>query len=159
MDVTDSRVFFELDQLRKRLNHSLAERFNFLQQHFSLVMERDDLYIEFVSLQNLLGNHKEAIHLLAARNFHPWEGGEGKTSGQHIIAHVELAKQAILERDYEQALKLLAVAQDYPLNLGEGKLFGAQENDIHYWLGCVFEILGQHDNARYYWELASEGLF
>jgi len=157
-DVSDSRIFFELDQVRKRLNHSLIERYNFLQQYSSLVNERDDLYIEFVSLQNLLGKYKEAIHSLATRNFHPWEGGEGKTSGQHIIANVELAKQAFLERDYEQALKHLTAAQDYPLNLGEGKLFGSRENDIHYWLGCVFESLRQHDNARYYWELASEGL-
>jgi tetratricopeptide (TPR) repeat protein len=46
----------------------------------------------------------------------------------------------------------------YPPNLGEGKLYGAQENDVHYWLGCAHEGLGNGDKATYYWEKAAVGI-
>lgn len=153
----DSRILFEMDQLRKRLNHPLDKRFNFLHDFPVQVKDRDDLYIEYVSLLNLTGKHEEAKTWLADRNFHPWEGGEGKSSRQYILTQVELAKIALQEERFKEAIELLEAAQVYPLNLGEGKLFGAQENDIHYWLGCVYEKSGDLKQANHYWGKASQG--
>ncbi len=158
LDPTDSRILFELDQLNKRLNRPVAARLAFLNRYPALVRDRDDLFIEYVTLHNLAGNHAEAARLLASRTFHPWEGGEGKVSGQHVQAHVELAKKAISEEQYPQAVALLQTAEVYPPNLGEGKLYGAQENDVHYWLGCAHEGLGNGDKATYYWEKAAVGI-
>ena len=91
------------------------------------------------------------------RQFHPWEGGEGKVSGQYLISLLELAKQHISASDYAEAIKLLTQAQHYPPNLGEGKLFGAQENDIFYYLGLCYEALENHLAAKKYFEKAVEG--
>lgn len=157
-DPTDSRILFELDQLKKLMKQAPAERLAFLQNHPSLVEDRDDLYIEFVTLLVLTGDLKKAAELLAARRFHPWEGGEGKTSGQHIHIHVELAKQAMQRGNWESARAFLEAAMVYPENLGEGKLYGAQENDIHFWLGCVHEKMGDLTRAKEYWKKASVGL-
>jgi hypothetical protein len=33
-----------------------------------------------------------------------------------------------------KAINHLKATESYPHNLGEGKLYGARENDIHYWL-------------------------
>jgi tetratricopeptide (TPR) repeat protein len=156
-DPTDARVLFELDYLYKRTNKKPAARLVFLKKHEDLVQSRDDLFIEFVTLHNLLGLHDEAAVLLAGRNFHPWEGGEGKVSGQHIITYVELAKKAIAKHDYTHAIQLLKKAEEYPHNLGEGKLYGARENDIHFWIGYAYERLGNHQHADRYFEMATNG--
>lgn len=96
--------------------------------------------------------------MLIKRQFHPWEGGEGKVPGQYLFSHVSMAKKAILKKQYKDSIQHLESAQIYPHNLGEGKLAGAQENDIFYWLGCAFKGLGDIDNANQYWEKASTGL-
>ncbi|HEX8531574.1 MAG TPA: DUF5107 domain-containing protein, partial [Cytophagales bacterium] len=157
LDPTDARVLFELDQLYKRLNRPVAARLAFLNRYPALVRDRDDLFIEYVTLHNLTGQPAEAARLLASRTFHPWEGGEGKVSGQHVQAYVELAKRAIASAQYPQAVALLQTAEVYPTNLGEGKLYGAQENDVHYWLGCAHEGLGDEAQAACYWEKAAVG--
>lgn len=157
LDTTDSRILMELDQLYKRLCHPHAKRLAFLDNDFHLVEQRDDVYLEYATLNNQLGNYAKAIELIDKRIFHPWEGGEGKVPAQYQLARVELAKQFLTNKKYEQAIKLLNECLEYPHNLGEGKLHGAQENDFHYWLGCAYEGLGQTDNARSYWELAKDG--
>ena len=46
----------------------------------------------------------------------------------------------------------------YPDNLGEGKLYGTQENHVHYLTGCAYEALGDHDQATAYFQKAATGL-
>ncbi|MEO5995814.1 MAG: DUF5107 domain-containing protein [Chitinophagaceae bacterium] len=157
-DENDSRVLFELDQLQKRFNKSPQDRLTFLSKYPSLIEERDDLYIEYVLLLSISGNTEKAKLLLADRKFHPWEGGEGKTSGQHIHVYVELAKQSLEKGEYDKALFLLDIARHYPENLGEGKLYGFQENDIDYWTGCVYDNVKDNRTATEYWSKASIGL-
>lgn len=158
LDSTDSRLLMELDQLYKKINVSVDERLKLLEDNLKLTESRDDLYLERVSLYNFKGNHTKAFDLLQARQFHPWEGGEGKVPFQHINIQVELAKQFIEDNKSQEAIQCLEAAQEYPHNLGEGKLFGAQENDIFYWLGCAYEQLGNSDEAKDAWKKAAEGL-
>lgn len=157
-DPGDARVLFELDQLYKKIGLPAEERLEFLKGRMKLVTARDDLYLEYVTLHNLLGKHNDAISLLTSRHFHPWEGGEGKTTGQYVLAHVELAKQCIDAGNFANAVELLQSALVYPQNLGEGKLAGAQENNIYYYLGCAYEGLGQHEDAEASFRTAANGL-
>jgi len=158
LDSEDSRLLMELDQLYKKFNVSVEKRLSLLEEHLELTRSRDDLYLERISLYNFKGNHHKALELIEKRQFHPWEGGEGKVPFQHINTHVELAKGCLSKEQPEEAISHLEAAQVYPHNLGEGKLFGAQENDIFYWLGCAWEQLGDMKKARGAWETASEGL-
>lgn len=157
-DPQDARVLYELDQLHKLMQASPANRLSALQQHENILKERDDLFIEYITLHTLTGQPAKALQLLQSHKFHPWEGGEGKTSNQHIAIHIQLALNAIADGDYEKAIELLHAAQSYPENLGEGKLFGAQENDIHYWIGYACEKMGRQNEAIASWEKASVGL-
>jgi len=158
LDNNDARILMELDQLYKRVNKNLNFRFDFLEKNKDLVNQRDDVYLEFITLLNLRREHQQALDLLENRIFHPWEGGEGKVAIQYVTALVEMAKQAIADGDNARAIQNLNDAQHYPHNLAEGKLTGAQENDIFYWLGVAFEKLDDLSAATANWEKAATGL-
>jgi tetratricopeptide (TPR) repeat protein len=157
LDPTDSRVFFELDQLDKKVGKSPAERLAQLAAHQALVDERDDLTVEYVTLLNLTGRHAEALAILLGRTFHPWEGGEGKVSGQYVTALVELAKAALVAGDAVSAIEQLKRARSYPDNLAEGKLAGAQENAIDYWLGRAYTLRGDITEAARWHRRGAQG--
>ena len=143
----DARVLMELDQLYKKLNRPAQERLAFLERHLPLVELRDDLYLERAALYNQLEQYETARTLIAARKFHPWEGGEGKVSGQYVAAHLGLAKQALKALKFKKALEWLDRAKTYPHNLGEGKLYGASESDLYYFQGVAFLELGDRIRA------------
>ena len=65
-----------------------AERLARLEAHAALVEQRDDLSIEQIGLLNLLDQPDTASARLMARNFHPWEGGEGKATAQYVASLV-----------------------------------------------------------------------
>ena len=154
----NARVLMELDQLYKKMNVSIAERLVLLEKNSILTESRDDLYLERVALYNISGEHAKALELIKKRQFHPWEGGEGKVPFQYLTAQVERAKQLLAEKDWQQAIAHLEAAQNYPPNLGEGKLYGTQENDIFYWLGVAYLQAGESEKAETNWEKAAIGL-
>ncbi|WP_068778462.1 DUF5107 domain-containing protein [Paenibacillus sp. GM2] len=158
LNPSDARVFYELDQLYKKLAYSSEQRLANLEQHQELVLLRDDLYLEYITLHNSLHRHEEAISLILNRHFHPWEGGEGKVPAQYVLAHVECAKKRLQEGQAEEAIEHLLAAKRYPQNIGEGKLDGAQENNIHYYLGLAYRMLGLQELAAEYLTEASQGL-
>jgi tetratricopeptide (TPR) repeat protein len=158
LNLDDGRVLYELDQLAKRLNHDPESRLDRLQANPRCVERRDDLTIEQITLLNQLGRHEEALEMLLGRQFHPWEGGEGKASTQYVFSLTELARQAIAEERLAEAGDLLEQSLVWPDSLGEGKLAGIQENNIHYWLGQVYRLQGQEDAACTWFERASHGL-
>ena len=152
MDKTDARVFFELDQLYKVLNLSLAERLDSMNANAGLLEKRDDLYTEYITLLNLNGEYENAYNRIMNHNFHPWEGGEGKIPAQYRIALMNMAKTA----DKAKAIELLEKALVYPYNLGEGKLIGNLDNDIYYMLGTLYEDKEKSEEA---YKLAARGDF
>lgn len=158
LDPSDARVCFELDQLYKKCNYAPAFRLANLEAHPALVTQRDDLTIERISLLNWLGRADDAFALLMGRNFHPWEGGEGKATGQYVLCLVERAKGLLAQDNAQEAIACLTEAQHYPHNLGEGKLYGAQENQIFYYLGVAYQRLGEADAARHWFNRAATGL-
>ena len=143
LDETDSRVLMELDQLYKRLQKPHQERLDFLQKYPQLIAKRDDLVLEEITLLNQLGRYEEAKEKLDAHQFHPWEGGEGKVPAQYQFCRIEMAKSILTHSpspkgegsDHLRAKRLLEECLVYPPHLGEGKLYGAQDNDILYFLG------------------------
>lgn len=153
----DARILMEVNQLYFRLNKPVQKRLQFLTKHLSQVEKRDDLYLEVAALHNLQGDHRQALDLILSRQFHPWEGGEGKGSGQYISALVGLAQQDLGKGNFEQAIEKLNAARTFPHNLGEGKLPDAPENDILYWIGCAYEGLNRKEKAEEYFEKATRG--
>lgn len=157
LDPTDARVLFEMDQLYKKMGVAPTVRLQTLEQHRTLVEQRDDLYLERVTLLNILGRHEDALDSLMGHTFHPWEGGEGKVAEQYVLSLIQLARHDIAAGRYTEAINRLNHARTYPDNLNEGKLAGDQENHINYYLGIVHDALGKADQARDFYERASIG--
>ena len=136
LNENDARMLMELDQLYKRLHKPHQERLDFLQLYPELIQQRDDLALEEATLLNMLGRYEEAKERIDHRIFHPWEGGEGKVSGQYQMSRLEIAKQ-LLQKDPKstRAKQLLEECLVFPHHLGEGKLYGSQDNDFLYFLG------------------------
>lgn len=158
LNPSDARVLMELDQLYKKLNYTAEKRIAFLQQYPALVSSRDDLFIEWAGLHVKVGKYTDACQLVMGRQFHPWEGGEGKVTGTYVKSLIGKARRAIDEKQFAQAITWLEEAKVYPDNLGEGKLAGAQDNEIDYWLGCAAHGLGDVSLAQVCWQKASTGL-
>lgn len=157
LDETDARVFLELDQLYKKLRTPFSERLKHYEQHFAIVTQRDDTMLEFITLYNLTGNHQKAYDTIMSHRFRPWEGAEGRISGQYKIALLELAKEKLAVSDYVAAEAYLEKALIYPENLGEGRLEGTKENSIYYYLGIVKKALGKLEDAKSCFEKAQLG--
>ena len=159
LDTSDARILMELDQLYKKLGRSFQFRLELLEKYPESINNRDDLSLERVILYNMTGEFGKALDLIMQRKFHPWEGGEGKVTGEYLFSHIELGKKAISQKEYKKAIEHLKATENYPHNLGEGKLYGARENDIHYWMGCAYDGLNDATMAKRYWEKASTGRY
>lgn len=147
LDPSDARIFLELDQLHKKLGWSFEQRLADYEAHTALLEKRDDLYIEYITLVNLTGDHEKAYDCIMGHRFHPWEGGEGRITTQYTLALLALAQDALRQRDDQKAEELLRKAFVYPENLGEGKLEGTRDNHLYYHLGLALEGQGRTAEA------------
>jgi tetratricopeptide (TPR) repeat protein len=152
---SDARLLFERDQLWKRLGETPEKRLRELEKFPRLVSQRDDLTVEFCALLNQVGRPADALTLVAARKFQPWEGGEGGALGQHVRAQLALGRAALTENDFGGAKKCFEFALTSPRNLGEAKHLLANQSDIHFWLGVALDSLGEKKIAREHWLAAA----
>ncbi|WP_297207786.1 DUF5107 domain-containing protein [uncultured Pluralibacter sp.] len=146
LEPDNARFLFELDCLAKLNAGPVAERLAALEGRQDVVFRRDDLTAELLSLWNASGRWQEASEVLHTRTFHPWEGGEGKVTGQYLLNQMHRALAAIENREYGRATDLLTDALHYPHNLGEGRLPGQTDNDLWYLLGICAR--GEGDLAQ-----------
>jgi len=147
LDPGDARILLELDQLEKGAGTAPAERLRRLEQFPELVALRDDLSLERAALLNLAGRPEAARTLLEGRQFHPWEGGEGKVAAQYALACLELAREAVRAGRFGEALAQAGQAMAYPPNLGEAPLAGCVEGDAHFHAGLALRGLGEAGRA------------
>lgn len=153
-DPKDARLLLELDLLKANKGVSVAERLAFLEKYIEVVKLRDDLYVEYITLLNNEGFYEKALAAIESRQFHPWEGGEGKISTQYVYSLVQLA---INEKRLEVATAYLLKALERPHNLGEGKLANYHDNYAHFYLGEIYEKRGETKQAKHHYKLATIG--
>ena len=136
------------------IRYSNVEEDEELQAYVKQLEEDPEVKALYADMQS---RYQEALDMLMGRQFHPWEGGEGKITTQYTISLLEMAKQCLASEKYEQAEKLLKKALVYPENLGEGKLEGTKDNHLFYHLGLALEAQGKHDEAKTCFETATIG--
>jgi tetratricopeptide (TPR) repeat protein len=150
-NLDDARLLYEADQLRKRTGAHASQRLATFESHLHLVAQRDDLTVEFITLLNQTGRAEQALELLLARRFNPWEGGEGLVSGQYVWAHILLGRSFLERSNPQKALAHFSAAREYPQNLGEGKHLLTRETHLDYFAGLALSQMGRPDEARTCW--------
>ena len=140
----DPRLPMEMDQLSQRLGASPAERLENLEKQIKLVEQRDDLSLTLAELYSQTGQPGKALEILASRQFHAWEGGEGGPAGQYALAQTMLGMECVREGDLDTALAHFKAAQNAPDNLGVGR--GMSLYDVLAWFETA-ETLTATGNA------------
>ena len=114
--------------------------------------------LSFAEQSIIFGWHNMKVRALKDHTFHPWEGGEGKVSGQYRYALTHKALTLMNDGKYKEAIRLLTDTFTYPDNLGEGKLPNVLDNIAEYYIGCCYSALSAPEKATLWWEKASAGL-
>ena len=154
----DGRIFYERDQLHKRLKVAPATRLSELLHHRALVDQRDDLSVELGTLFNQLGQPAEALHVLLGRQFQPWEGGEGLVLAQYTTAHLKLGRALLAQGNAEEATQHFTLALRPPKSLGEAKHLLANSSNVYYWLGEALTAGGDEEGATHMYERSAKQL-
>jgi len=148
LEPDNARFLFELDCLVKLNAASVEARLVRLESRQHVVFKRDDLTAELLSVWHASGRWSKAADVLRERVFHPWEGGEGKITGQYLLNQMHRALAALQNAEPAEAVALLQQALRYPHNLGEGRLPGQTDNDIWYLLGVCAAAQGDSVEAQ-----------
>jgi tetratricopeptide (TPR) repeat protein len=152
----DGRVLYERDQLWKRRGKSPEIRLQGLLRYPRLVEARDDLTVEVATLYNQLGRSDDAMRVLLARKFQPWEGGEGLVLTQYARARLLRGRRALVQGDLAAAREEFLAALEPPVSLGEAWHLLANQSDIYYWLGEALSRDGWHESAIQMWQHAAQ---
>ncbi len=157
LDKSNGRIMLELYELLVIFGTSDAELLAFIQDNIAVATQRDDLYLYYIALINTQKNCYYAKKLLLSRQFHPWEGGEGKVSKVYKEILINIANDMLSKGDKHTAIEELKQAFSFPTSLGEGKLALDFDNDIWYMIGEIYESLGDNKNATYCFNMATQG--
>jgi tetratricopeptide (TPR) repeat protein len=154
----DARVLYERDQLWKRTGIAPDERLRELRRYPELLCTRDDLTVELATLLNTTGAAEEALDLLKARRFQPWEGGEGLVLEQWTRANLTLGKESLAKGDAAVALSFFRAVLAPRESLGEATHLLANQSETFYWAGVACSAMGDKDLANMWWlKAASRG--
>jgi tetratricopeptide (TPR) repeat protein len=152
----DARLYYERDQLWKRIGVKPQARLGALRKVRQCVEQRDDLVVEFAALLNQTSRPREALELLHSRAFQPWEGGEGQVSHEYVRARILLGRATLERGDAAGAREQFAAALEIPANLGEARHLLVNPSEVQWWLGEASAALGDLRSARMHWKAAAE---
>ena len=150
---TEPRLIMEYQQLLKNMDYTPEKRLEIYEKYNDLMMQRDDCYLDKITLKCLAGKYEEAINMAKQRRFHIYEGGEGKLTKQHAWMHVLYGNELTKNGNYAKAEEIYKDGINMPKSYGEAKTFFNQEAHIFYYLGQLFEKQGK-DATKCYEEAA-----
>jgi tetratricopeptide (TPR) repeat protein len=151
----DPRLLLEYEQLLKNMNYSPEERLAVYEKYPDLLAQRDDCYLDKLTLVSQIGDFEKAIEMARVKRFHIYEGGEGKLTKQHAWIHTLYGKELMEKEEYEKAEKILFDGVNMPKSYGEAKTFFNQEAHIYYYLGVLYEKTGRVAEAEEQFKKAS----
>ena len=147
LDPTHPRMLYELVLLYKALCRPQKERLALLEAHSDLLEQRDDLFVEYITLLNSQGQVEKAIQAMHSHSFHTYEGGEGLLPKQHLLSYLLLGRKAWEAGHLEEALERFQEALTYPENYHEGRKNRPRECQVYWHIARVLEAMGRGDEA------------
>lgn len=152
----DPRLLLEYQQLLKNSNASPEYRLQIYQRYHELMLQRDDCYLDNITLLCMIGEYEKAIRMAKERHFHIYEGGEGKLTRLHAWMHVLYGRELAAQGRQEEAIRVYEAGIHMPKSYGEAKTFFNQESHIYYYLGELTGRKEHYEEAAVYKAAVSE---
>jgi tetratricopeptide (TPR) repeat protein len=148
---------FELDQQYEEAGVDPQKRLAMLEKYHNHVLERDDAVSREITLKIFMGKYDDAIELMKGRSFDIWEGGARfDVSDSWTDAHLLRGRRYLSDKQYNHALADFQTSINFPENLQEANTTGSNRmSEVYYWIGCVYEGIGDMEKARQSWEESS----
>lgn len=135
---TDPRLLLEYEQLLKNTGADIEKRLAVYDKYPELLKQRDDCYLDRLTLLSMQGKYEEAVKLAADKHFHIYEGGEGKLTKLHAWMYVLLGNEYAKSGDKTKAEDAYKKGINMPKSYGEAKTFFNQEAHIYYYLSKLY---------------------
>ena len=147
----DPRLAYERDQLLQRSGAPVSERLALMEAGADPTV-RDDLAVSYAQLLVSADRPAEALQVLSARRFQPWEGGEGQVLGVWERVQLALARDS---QDGPTAVAAILAAIDSPDSLGERRHPLENPAPLYLALGDACARTGDEDSATQAWRAAA----
>ena len=148
--------YVELDQLYQASGVPVERRLALLEQHQSVVVQKDEGLAALIGLKTFAGKPDDAIALLQGRTFSLWEGGTRFNTGEAWAdAHLVRGLQRFNAKQFDEALVNFNVALQPPANLRAEQPGGSLQSELACWIGCANDALGNSEQARQSWTTAT----
>jgi tetratricopeptide (TPR) repeat protein len=149
----DQRWFYELDLVYADARADLSKRLKLLQDNHSVLVNSnvvDGLSREVLLLVQL-GKYDKALEICNSRSF-PQREGVDKMYGSYLNAYLLRGYKNLKAGKYKEALKDGLTAMQYPTNMMVAREYrGGRECEVYYFVGVVYEKMGNHTKAMEYW--------
>lgn len=149
----DARLVFERDVLARLRHVPASERLRMLLEHRDVLLERDDLALEYAVALLDADRVGEAWTILSTRTFRPFEGGEGRVIAAYDRAACALARER-MATDPAGAAAFLRDGLTVPESLGEGRHPADSVAERLVTLGDALSAAGDERGAREAWSAA-----
>jgi tetratricopeptide (TPR) repeat protein len=155
-NLSDPRLFYELDVLYEKGGVSAAKRLSLLEAHRETVEKRDDSMSRIALLYVQTARYDEALGILKNRHFHVWEGSRGLRDA-YVDAYLMRGLEKSKAGRHREALSDYQAALEFPFNLENAWPYrGGRICEIYYFIASGHEALNEHATAREFYLKAAE---
>jgi tetratricopeptide (TPR) repeat protein len=152
----DQRLLYEADLIHAAARTDPEKRLRLLQNHHEFIAKNNvaDALSREVMLLVQLGRYDEALDIAENNYFRQWEG-VSKAYSSYVDAHLLRGMNNYNSGNYENALSDYLNALKYPENMMVAESYrGGRESQVYYFLGTVYEKMGNAKKAKEMWELS-----
>ena len=158
MNPGDQRLLYEADLIHAAARTDPEKRLKLLMDHQEVIINNNvaDALSREVMLLVQLGRYDEALNIAENNYFRQWEG-VSKAYSSYVDAHLLRGLNNFNSGKYKETLSDWLNALKYPENMMVAESYrGGRESQVHYFLGTVYEKMGNSKKAIEMWELSAD---
>ena len=152
----DQRLLYELDMIFAAARTDPEKRLKLIRDHHEVVANNNvaDALAREVMLLVQLGRYDEALEIAENNYFRQWEG-VSKAYSSFVDAHLLRGQEHFNDDRLTDALEDFLAALEYPENMMVAEPYrGGRECQVYYFIGTVYDKLGNSKKAGECWQQA-----
>ncbi len=146
-------LFYERNELWKRMSVPPALRLQELSDHLALAQKHDALALELASLYNTTGQPERALSLFSSGTLAHY-AQHSRGLDEYIRTFIKLGRLALAAGDHDRARDLFLLPLSATLD-GTSSSTSLRVIELYFWLGEAMAAAGHSDSAQTYWRKAT----